>query len=188
MYLTFHAHPMMAVSSPRRFARQLLLLTFILSSLLSPIVARDCPHGGGLWGSVKDSVEPIARPVLDSVGSKYNGLSDKGRFLAGACAGFGASRLAVRTTLKTAKTVGAAYIAFEALEYAGILKDARLEKHQKSLAQARDYVLRTVDGIRHDLRTQLNPEKISSRVKRSMERDKSGTVGFGTGAFLGFIL
>ena len=35
------------------------------------------------------------QPVQDSISSKYNNLSDKGRFLAGACVGYGASRLAV---------------------------------------------------------------------------------------------
>jgi hypothetical protein len=126
--------------------------------------------------------------VRAKIEAKYNGLDDKGRFLAGACAGFGASRLAVRTTVKTVKTAGAAYIVFEALEYAGVLKDARSGKNKQLLAQSRDYLLRTVDGIRHDVRTQLKPSKMSQRFKRGMAKDKAGTVGFGTGAFLGFAL
>lgn len=77
---------------------------------------------------------------------------------------------------------------FEALEYAGMLKDARTPQNKQIIAQTRDYLLRTVDGIRHDVRTQLSPKKIQSRVKNSMEKDKAGTVGFGTGAFLGFAL
>ena len=70
----------------------------------------------------------------------------------------------------------------------GILKEARTEQNKQLLAQTKDYLLRTVDGIRHDMRTQLSPNKISKRVKRCMATDKSGTVGFGTGAFLGFAL
>jgi len=77
---------------------------------------------------------------------------------------------------------------FEALEYCGLLKEARREENKQLIAQSRDYVLRSVDSIRHDIRTQLHPSKISSRVKRSMKKDKPGTVGFGTGAFLGFAL
>jgi len=72
---------------------------------------KQCSHDGGLWGKVKDSVEPIARPIQDKICTKYDGLSDKGRFVAGACVGFGASRFAIRTTMKTIKTMGAAYIA-----------------------------------------------------------------------------
>lgn len=81
------------------------------------------------------------------------------------------------------------FIRFEALEYAGIYKDARISGENRALlVQTRDYVLRTVDGIRHDVRTQLNPTKIQKRIKSSMDKDKAGTVGFGTGAFLGFAL
>jgi len=80
------------------------------------------------------------------------------------------------------------YTRFEALEYAGILKDARVSNdNRKLMAQTRDYVLRTVDGIRHDMRTQLHPTKIQGRLKKSMEKDKAGTTGFGTGAFLGLL-
>lgn len=78
---------------------------------------------------------------------------------------------------------------FEALEYAGILKEARRSSRNKQLlAQSRDYCLRTVDSIRHDVRNQLEPTKLHRRLKLRMEKDKSGTVGFGTGAFLGFAL
>ena len=80
------------------------------------------------------------------------------------------------------------YNRFEALEYCGLLKEARREENKQLIAQSRDYVLRSIDSIRHDIRTQLHPSKISSRVKRSMKKDKPGTVGFGTGAFLGFAL
>ncbi|KAL7553922.1 hypothetical protein ACHAWF_017279 [Thalassiosira exigua] len=160
----------------------------LLATLFSHVEAQNCSHDGGLWGSLKDSIEPATHSVRESICSRYNGLSDKGRFLAGACVGFGASRFAIGTTVKTVKTVGAAYIAFEALEYAGLLKEARSGENKKLMAQSRDYFLRTVDGIRHDIRTQLNPNKVQSRVKISMEKDKPGTVGFGTGAFLGFTL
>ncbi len=79
---------------------------------------------------------------------------------------------------------------FEALEYAGILKEARRSKQNKQLvmAHSRDYCLRTIDGIRYDVRTQLHPTLVNRRLKRRMEKDKAGTVGFGTGAFLGFAL
>ena len=84
---------------------------------------------------------------------------------------------------------------FEALEYAGILKEARSSYNLRStkgneqlIGQARDYLLRTMDGLRTDIRTHLHPQKVKRLVQESMERDKPGTVGFGTGAFLGFIL
>ena len=80
-------------------------------------------------------------------------------------------------------------IRFEALEYAGILKEARSTKQGDAVMEkTRDYLLRTADGIRLDIRTHLNPNAIKDRIDRSMKRDKPGTTGFGTGAFLGFIL
>ncbi|KAL7537870.1 hypothetical protein ACHAXR_008131 [Thalassiosira sp. AJA248-18] len=155
-----------------RRSKLLLLSLLLFISLLLPVKAQDAySHGGGLYGSIKDSIELMKQPVQDSICSKYNNLSDRGRFITGACVGFGATRVAIG-----------------ALEYAGILKEARSEKNEQLLAQTRDYFLRSVDGIRHDIRNQINPKNISSKFKRSMEKDKAGTVGFGTGAFLGFAL
>ncbi len=89
--------------SPRLFVVPLAFLSFILWIALvvvKPTVveaqsARRCPHDGGLWGSTKEAVEPMVRPVLDSISSSYDKLDDNGRFIAGACVGFGASKLAV---------------------------------------------------------------------------------------------
>jgi hypothetical protein len=83
------------------------------------------------------------------------------------------------------------FVRFEALEYCGLLKEARrtaYKNNQQLITQTRDYILRTVDGIRYDMRTQCNPTTVSRRVKICMKKDKSGTMGFGTGAFLGFAL
>jgi hypothetical protein len=78
---------------------------------------------------------------------------------------------------------------FEALEYAGILKEARSTKEgDEIIVKTRDYLLRTADGIRVDIRTNLNPNAIKDRIDKSMKRDKHGTTGFGFGAFLGFVL
>ena len=78
---------------------------------------------------------------------------------------------------------------FEALEYAGILKEARATKEGDAIiAKTRDYLLRSVDAVRMDIRTNLNPNALKERIDRNMKRDKPGTTGFGTGAFLGFVL
>jgi hypothetical protein len=80
-------------------------------------------------------------------------------------------------------------VRFEGLEYAGILKGARRStKDRHALARARDCALRTADGIRHDVRAHMSPAGLRRRWTGSMERDKPGTVGFATGAFLGFVL
>ncbi|KAL3760974.1 hypothetical protein ACHAWU_009653 [Discostella pseudostelligera] len=183
-----------AIRSFRRWLHSSFRSIFLLSLciiLILPVQSQNnyCSHDGGLWGSLKSSIVPLAQPVQDSLCREYNKLSDTGRFVAGACVGFGASKLVVGATIRTVKTIGITYIAFEALEYAGILKEARRSsKNKQLLAQTRDYCLRTVDGIRHDVRYQLDPARMHRRLKRRMEHDKSGTVGFGTGSFLGFAL
>ena len=78
---------------------------------------------------------------------------------------------------------------FEALEYAGILKEAQSTNEGDAIiAKTRDYLLRSVDAVRMDIRTNLNPNALKERIDRNMKRDKPGTTGFGTGAFLGFVL
>jgi hypothetical protein len=80
-------------------------------------------------------------------------------------------------------------IRFEALEYAGLLEEARANKRNRAiLEKSRDYVLRTIDGIRHDIRETLNPSKIKIRIDKGLKRDKSGTVGCVAGTFMGFLL
>lgn len=85
--------------------------------------------------------------------------------------------------------VGAAYIAFEALEYAGLLKEARADNQNRAVIEKyRDYVLRSVDGIRHDIRETFNPARIRSRVDQGMKEDKAGTAGCVAGTFMGCLL
>ena len=73
----------------------LLLLVATAPAAVDAQGGRRYSHDGGLWGSAKDAVGPIVRPTCDSMRSRYDGLSDNGRFLAGACVGFGATKLAV---------------------------------------------------------------------------------------------
>lgn len=72
----------------------ILILITLSSSFITPINAQklnSCNHSGGLYGTVVSTVEPIN----DKVRNKYNSLSDRGRFITGACVGFTASRVIV---------------------------------------------------------------------------------------------
>ncbi|KAL3805381.1 hypothetical protein HJC23_009088 [Cyclotella cryptica] len=181
------------------------LLAFLLILVPSPIYGDGYSHDGGMWGAIKE-------PIQELVKEKYDGLSDKGRFCVGMGVGFGCTKFAVGSkfgaadnqshstiqlhcilscvaTVKAAKTVGAAYIAFEALEYAGLLKEARANKsNRKLIEESRDYLLRTMDGIRYDIRTTFTPAKIKRRIDEAMKRDKAGTAGLGAGVFMGLLL
>lgn len=89
------------------------LFAALLLLIHTPVYAEGYGHDGGLWGSIKE-------PIRDTVKEKYDGLSDKGRFCVGMGVGFGCTKMVIRTTVRAAKTVGAAYIAFEAMEYVSL--------------------------------------------------------------------
>ena len=72
-----------------------LLVALFALSLLSPIPITAQNSSQGLWGPIKESADSTTQPVRESICSRYNKLSDKGRFFAGACAGYGASRFVV---------------------------------------------------------------------------------------------
>lgn len=76
--------------------RSVFLLSICIILIL-PVQAQNnyCSHDGGLWGTLKASIVPIGQPVQDSLCKEYNKLSDTGRFLAGACVGFGASKVVI---------------------------------------------------------------------------------------------
>jgi hypothetical protein len=80
---------------PRWIKIILLLVVATAPTVVHAQGSRRYSHDGGLWGSAKDAVEPIVRPVCDSMRSRYDGLNDNGRFLAGACVGFGATKFSV---------------------------------------------------------------------------------------------
>jgi len=77
-----------------------LLLSTILIITISITPAhsqlqRSYHHDGGLWGGVKRATGKIISPVERAVHKRYEKLSDRGKFVAGAVLGFGASRFAV---------------------------------------------------------------------------------------------
>ena len=76
------------------FPFQRLRLSFLIISivvLLSSFTVIKAQSAGGLWGSVKEKIKPIN----DTIKTKYNRLSDRNRFLTGACVGFSASRIVI---------------------------------------------------------------------------------------------
>lgn len=76
---------------PLYFPFQRLRLSFLIVVLSSSFTVIKAQSAGGLWGSVKEKIEPIN----DTIKTRYNRLSDRNRFLTGACVGFGASRIVI---------------------------------------------------------------------------------------------
>eukprot|EP00428_Durinskia_dybowskii_P046548 CAMPEP_0170352310 /NCGR_PEP_ID=MMETSP0116_2-20130129/77466_1 /TAXON_ID=400756 /ORGANISM="Durinskia baltica, Strain CSIRO CS-38" /LENGTH=156 /DNA_ID=CAMNT_0010606235 /DNA_START=124 /DNA_END=594 /DNA_ORIENTATION=+ len=125
--------------------------------------------------------------VFSYLQEKYEEMPEKGRFAAGAVAGFVGSRVAVRSAVTIIKVAGAAYIATEVMNAAGVLDDidVRLSDEQTELVQGlKRRALTLADEFRTTVRRRLNPDKI----KLLMEKDRMATMGVATGAFVGFLL
>lgn len=77
--------------------RSFLLLLTVLVLSIAPVYSqqRNYKHDGGLWTEIKRASATIATPVENVVQERYEKLSDRGKFMAGAAFGFGASRFAV---------------------------------------------------------------------------------------------
>ncbi len=75
--------------------RSFLLLFTVLALSIAPAHAQNYKHDGGLWSEIKRASATIATPVEKAVQERYEKLSDRGKFMAGAAFGFGASRFAV---------------------------------------------------------------------------------------------
>mmetsp|Transcript_32434 Transcript_32434/g.41862 ORF Transcript_32434/g.41862 Transcript_32434/m.41862 type:complete len:100 (-) Transcript_32434:600-899(-) len=77
--------------------RSFLLLFTLITLSIAPAYSqqRNYNHDGGLWGEVKRCADTIATPVEKVAHERYDKLSDRGKFVAGAAFGFGASRFAV---------------------------------------------------------------------------------------------
>eukprot|EP00985_Skeletonema_marinoi_P000033 scaffold8_cov142-Skeletonema_marinoi.AAC.26 len=77
--------------------RSFLLLFTLITLSIAPANSqqRNYNHDGGLWGEVKRAADTIATPVEKVAHERYDKLSDRGKFVAGAAFGFGASRFAV---------------------------------------------------------------------------------------------
>ena len=71
----------------------LLVAILLAFSIIAPVHSQQ--HDGGAWGEVKRATDKIITPVGAAARKRYEKLSDRGKFLAGAAVGFGASRFAV---------------------------------------------------------------------------------------------
>ena len=124
---------------------------------------------------------PLSSPY-QYLKEKYDELPDNGKFATGAVAGFGVSRIAIKSATGVVKIAGAAFVASEALNAAGVFDDVptyasegAVDIKQKALSAAND--------IRNAVRRRLGPDGL----KRLMKTDRMATMGAATGAFVGFI-
>mmetsp|Transcript_22798 Transcript_22798/g.63603 ORF Transcript_22798/g.63603 Transcript_22798/m.63603 type:complete len:160 (-) Transcript_22798:1476-1955(-) len=117
---------------------------------------------------------------------KYDGLPESGKFATGAAIGFGGSRVAVNSAVGVVKFAGAAFVASEVLNAAGLLDDIpSFSDEQVQLAESmKRRALKTAQGFRQKVRDSVNPAKVQS----FLETDKMAAMGLAAGAFVGFVV
>lgn len=123
--------------------------------------------------------------LLKYLRTKYDTLPTKGKFAAGAAVGFGTSRIVIKSAVGVVKVAGAAFIATEVLNAAGVLDDIPISDEQTEMAaNLKRRALTYASDFRKTVRRRLNPEQIQGLLKT----DREATLGAATGAFVGFLL
>mmetsp|Transcript_18934 Transcript_18934/g.38901 ORF Transcript_18934/g.38901 Transcript_18934/m.38901 type:complete len:163 (+) Transcript_18934:133-621(+) len=129
-----------------------------------------------------DPTEILQKWVL-TAREQYDNFPDQGKFATGAVVGFTTSKLAVKSAVKFVKIAGAAFVATEVLEAAGILELDSFAETETSESIKRK-ALSKIGDIRKSIRNRLD----GKNIKRWMETDKMGSFGVAAGAFFGFLL
>ena len=125
----------------------------------------------------------IAQKWVLRAREQYEGLTDQGKFATGAVVGFTSSKLAVNSAVKFVKIAGAAFVATEVLEAAGIL-DMDTFADKESTESFKRKAISKIGEVRTSIRSRFDGENI----KKWMKEDKMGTLGAAAGAFFGFLL
>jgi hypothetical protein len=151
-------------------SKTLISIFLLLSLLLSPTRADG---------------NPLKGPYYDYLKQKYDDLPDNGKLATGAIAGFAVSRVAIKSAVTVVKVAGAAFVATEAMNAAGILDDIQIpDSYSDERENLKRRALAIANNFRNGVRKQVNAEKLRSLMKT----DRMATLGFCSGAFVGFLV
>jgi hypothetical protein len=149
------------------------LLLFFVATSCCPTVAN----------AIENDPTEILQNWLSTARKHYDKLPEQGKFATGAVVGFTTSKVAVRSAVKFVKIAGAAFVATEMLEAAGIL-DTDTFGETESSQNIKRKAISKIGDFRKAIHTRLD----GNNIKRWMETDKMGTLGAAAGAFFGFLL
>eukprot|EP00980_Cylindrotheca_fusiformis_P030800 scaffold25436_cov127-Cylindrotheca_fusiformis.AAC.8 len=149
--------------------KTLISFFLLLSLLFSPTRADENP-----W-----------KDTCDYLKQKYEELPESGKFATGAVAGFGVSRVALNSAVTVVKCAGAAFVATEAMNAAGVLDDLKMpDKYEAEIENLKRRALLVANNFRNGVRKNIGPDKL----RRLMKTDRTATIGFCSGAFVGFVV
>ncbi|CAJ1966896.1 unnamed protein product [Cylindrotheca closterium] len=138
-----------------------------------------------LLASTTRAEESSFKNTYDYLKKKYDDLPENGKLATGAVAGYGVSRVAIKSAVTVVKVAGAAFVATEALNAAGVLDEIKIPDHFSSEKEnLKRRALTAANDFRNGVREKLKPETL----RRFMETDRMASIGFASGAFLGFVL
>lgn len=142
-----------------------------------------CPTIANATGTTENDPTEIMQKWVVTARQQYDKLPDQGKFATGAVVGFTTSKLAVRSAVKFVKIAGAAFVATEVLEAAGIL-----EMDSFTGTESSENIKRKAISKIGEFRKSIRKRFDGKNIKRWMEADKMGTFGAAAGAFFGFLL
>mmetsp|Transcript_16201 Transcript_16201/g.37538 ORF Transcript_16201/g.37538 Transcript_16201/m.37538 type:complete len:162 (+) Transcript_16201:50-535(+) len=125
----------------------------------------------------------ILQNLVSKARNQYDKLPDQGKFATGAVVGYTTSKVVVNSAVKFVKIAGAAFVATEVLEAAGILEMDTLTQSESS-ESIKTNAINKIGEFRSTIRKRLD----GKNLKRWLETDRMGTLGAATGAFFGFLL
>eukprot|EP00562_Extubocellulus_spinifer_P007479 CAMPEP_0178505422 /NCGR_PEP_ID=MMETSP0696-20121128/19121_1 /TAXON_ID=265572 /ORGANISM="Extubocellulus spinifer, Strain CCMP396" /LENGTH=142 /DNA_ID=CAMNT_0020134729 /DNA_START=81 /DNA_END=509 /DNA_ORIENTATION=- len=131
-----------------------------------------------------------------SLRDQYDSLPPKGKFATGAVVGFVGAKIAVGSAVKAAKVAGAAFIASEVMNAAGVFNDIDLPDSVDNVLDdakpfmqiAKKRTLTTINDLRTTVREKINPAKLRENLEEAMVKERMVTLGAATGAFVGLAL
>mmetsp|Transcript_11484 Transcript_11484/g.27083 ORF Transcript_11484/g.27083 Transcript_11484/m.27083 type:complete len:163 (-) Transcript_11484:191-679(-) len=143
------------------------------------------------------AVSPAAAGAnAQSLKDQYDSLSPKGKFAVGAGVGYVGAKVVVGSAVKAIKVAGAAFIASEVMNAAGVFKDIDLPDSVDNVLDdakpfmdiAKKRTLVAINDLRTTVRRKINPAKLRYNLEEALVKERMATLGAATGAFVGLAL
>jgi hypothetical protein len=154
-----------------------------MRSLLVVWLSMACLFG---TSSLARAEEP-SLGIFDTMKETYEDLPPPGKFAAGAVLGFTGTRFVVNKAVGIAKIAGAAFIASEALNAAGVLEKIPKENMQ-TVQMVKQSAVNVLEDFRLTVRRRLKPEGIRNSFEAMLNKERMTTLGFASGAFVSCVL
>uniref|UniRef100_A0A7S2XS39 Uncharacterized protein n=1 Tax=Attheya septentrionalis TaxID=420275 RepID=A0A7S2XS39_9STRA len=140
-----------------------------------------CPPNENMWQIIrKHTFKPLQR--------SYQRLPPNGKLAVSGITGLISSRMVVKTAVIGVKLLGATLMAAEVLNCAGVLKeldDETTPTMDEAFGQFKKMATNAANFVKLQIQERFRPEAIRSTLEAASQHT---TMGFATGAFIGFVV